>query len=76
MTKETVTRLHAGRTTEDTGMIYVYPCIKCGYRTGSLTDAPTTCFLCDGHAYVPSWWSHEDKDRSCEICDIAEDEHN
>ena len=73
MTKETVTRLHAGRTTEDTGMIYVYPCIKCGYRTGSLTDAPTLCVHCDGHAYKDDRLM---EGRFCQICDIEDHEHN
>ena len=55
---------------------YIHPCLSCGHPTGSPTDTPTTCSDCDGHAFVPSRHSHEERDRLCDICDIAEFEHN
>jgi len=62
-------------TTEDVPdrIICINPCVECGARTASLTEAPTQCVYCDGHAYktepyVPG--------RFCEICDIEDYNHN
>jgi len=55
---------------------YIHPCLSCGNPTGSPTNASTLCSDCDGHAYVPSPYLYGDGDRSCEICDTADSEHN
>ena len=54
-------------------LICINPCVECGARTASLTDAPTLCIYCDGHAYKTALW---EPGRFCEICDIEDYAHN
>ena len=54
-------------------IICIAPCLKCGARTASLTEAPTLCVHCDGHAYKTDRLM---EGRFCEICDIEDYAHN
>ena len=54
-------------------IICIAPCVKCGARTASLTEAPTLCVHCDGHAYKTDRLM---EGRFCELCDIEDYAHN
>jgi len=62
--------------TKEAGMIYVYPCPKCGENVGSEINEPVECDDCDPHEYVDAYLLSDPSIRFCLICDYEEEGHN